>query len=93
MCALLRVSGGGQNFSTAKLYFGCWMPVMEQLCVVVACSVRVIGSLGALYGSVAGAGVWLLSLFSSSVQVEHQRNLGYMGFMVIGSPSPLCDML
>lgn len=45
MCTLLRVGGGGQNFVAAKLYFECWMSVMEQLCAVVACSVRVIGSL------------------------------------------------
>lgn len=29
----------------------------------------------------------VLSLFSSSVQMEHQRNLGYMGFMVIREPT------
>lgn len=34
-------------------------------------------SLGVLCGSVVEAGVWLLLLFSSSVQMEHQRNLGY----------------
>ena len=40
-----------------------------------------------MYGSpVAEAGMWLLSLFSSSVQMEHQRNLDCMGFMVIREP-------
>ena len=30
-----------------------------------------------LHGSVADAGAWLLSLFLSSAQMTHQRNLGY----------------
>ena len=57
------------------------MPVMEQLCVVAAAPCEWLASQETwLYHSVAEAGMQLLSLFLSSVQMEHQRNLGYMGF-------------
>lgn len=75
------------------------MPVTEQLFVVIVTLCEWLVSLGRCTALLSrpGCGCYRCSRYlyrwSTTVQMEHQRNLGYMGFMVIGSPSPLCDVL
>lgn len=72
------------------------MPVAVQLCVVVACSVRVAGSLErlGLYGSVAEAGMWLC--YRCSRHLYRWSTNGISAIWVswsYESPPPLCDVL